>query len=123
MAAVRDTIRELAEARGASLSELSRMLGRNAAYLQQFVRRGSPRLLAERDRRLLAQFFGVEEVRLGAAEPVAAGTLAIPYLAIAASAGPGAAAADERILRREHFAPQMLKAAGVDAAMASMTGS
>ena len=44
----------LAAARGDSLAALSAMLGRNPAYLQQYVRRGSPRLLGERDRRLLS---------------------------------------------------------------------
>ena len=39
----------LATTRGDSLAALSAMLGRNAAYLQQYVKRGSPRRLAEDD--------------------------------------------------------------------------
>ena len=50
---------------GASYAALSRLIGRNAAYLQQFVTRGSPRRLDERDRRLLAAYFGVGEHELG----------------------------------------------------------
>ena len=50
----RDALDRLAQARGTSLAALSRMLGRNLAYLQQYVRRGTPRALPERDRRLLA---------------------------------------------------------------------
>ena len=54
---------ELAEARGVSLAALSRLIGRNGTYLQQFITKGSPRRLAEEDRRTLAQFFGIAEIR------------------------------------------------------------
>ena len=50
---------ELSQDRGVSLSSLSEMLGRNPSYLQQFIRKGSPRNLEEGDRAALAQFFGV----------------------------------------------------------------
>ena len=43
----------LVTAGGESYAALSRMLRRNPAYLQQYVKRGTPRLLAERDRKLL----------------------------------------------------------------------
>lgn len=65
------------------------MLGRNAAYLQQYVKRGTPRVLAERDRRVLADYFGVTEDVLGALSG-RGGPLRIPRLDVAASAGPGA---------------------------------
>jgi phage repressor protein C with HTH and peptisase S24 domain len=85
---------ELAAARGVSLAALSAMIGRNAAYLQQFVGRGTPRVLAEGDRRMLAAFFGVTEEALGGpAMPVAA--LRVPRLDVAASAGPGALVDDD----------------------------
>ncbi|MEO0033448.1 MAG: hypothetical protein RIS94_3206, partial [Pseudomonadota bacterium] len=51
----------LAAGRGISLSALSALIGRNTTYLQQFVRKGSPRKLEETDRRTLAEFFGVAE--------------------------------------------------------------
>ena len=101
-AGARDRLMELARSRGVSLSALSAMLGRNAAYLQQFVRKGSPRKLEENDRRTLATFFGVDEAELGAPLIAAGGvngpksraTMAewvdIPRLALGASAGPGA---------------------------------
>ena len=79
----------LASERGQSLAGLSAMIGRNQAYLGQYLRRGSPRLLPERERRLLADHFGVAETLLGAApreEPM----VRLPRLDIAASAGPGA---------------------------------
>jgi transposase-like protein len=60
---------QLAADRGASLASLSRMIGRNAAYLQQYVERGSPRRLGEDDRLALAQHFMVDERELGAREP------------------------------------------------------
>lgn len=59
----------LAADRGASLAGLSRMIGRNAAYLQQYVERGSPRRLGEDDRLALAQHFLVDERELGARDP------------------------------------------------------
>ncbi|OWK31438.1 S24 family peptidase [Sphingomonas dokdonensis] len=120
---VGETLERLAAAQGISLSELSRMLGRNLAYLQQFVRRGTPRTLAERDRRLLAQFFGVDEEVLGGEAREA--TVAVPYLTVAASAGRGAAVATEREIRREAFAAPMLRDAGVaprDASIIDVSG-
>ncbi|WP_417159003.1 hypothetical protein [Sphingomonas panaciterrae] len=55
-----------------SLSELSRLIGRNVAYLQQFIERGTPRVLAEKDRRILAEVLGVSEVELGGPAPAPA---------------------------------------------------
>jgi len=66
---VRATLLALASERGESLSALSRLIGRNAAYLQQFVHRGTPERLDEADRLVLAQHFQVDERRLGAREP------------------------------------------------------
>lgn len=65
----RTRLRQLVDANGDSLSALSRMLGRNVAYLQQYIERGTPRLLAERDRRVLARYFGIDERELGAEDP------------------------------------------------------
>lgn len=89
----RATLGALAAARGDSLAALSRMLGRNAAYLQQWVTRGSPRLLAERDRRALADYFGVAEAALGG--PAARSGWRAPRLDVRASAGPGALNGDD----------------------------
>src|SRR5688500_13700915 len=100
---------ELVAERGVSLAALSTLIGRNPTYLQQFVRKGSPRKLEENDRRILAQFFGVGEADLGAppapAESAAASAPArsragadwidVPRLDLGASAGPGALASDE----------------------------
>ena len=96
----RERLVELTEKNRTSLSSLSAMLGRNPSYLQQFVRKGSPRKLEEADRRRLAEFFGVEEVELGADPDLAPardmeGFVVVPRLALDASAGPGAISAEE----------------------------
>ncbi len=72
---------------------LSRMLGRNSAYIQQFIKRGVPKRLSEDDRKKLARYFDVDESLLGgpAAPPrQAEGLIAIPRFDIRASAGHGA---------------------------------
>lgn len=85
----RAVLADLIARSGASHAALSRLLGRNAAYVQQFVARGSPRRLAEADRKLLAAYFGVEEGVLGGAAD-APPAFRVPRLDVAASAGPGA---------------------------------
>lgn len=129
---VRARLVELAQARGVSLSALSAMLGRNAAYLQQFVRKGSPRKLEENDRRTLAMFFGVDEAELGAPAPAVVATVEpgrglvrpprgatahwvdIPRLALGASAGPGALAPEETAEGRLRFSQRWLRSLGLD---------
>ena len=118
----------LADERGVSLAGLSAFIGRNSSYLQQFVRKGSPRKLEEMDRRKLAGFFGVDEAELGAPDEAAprgsAGAprgdfVDIPRLAIDASAGPGAFAAEEVPFDRLRFSARWLRAQGLDPAMLS----
>ncbi|SFR87131.1 S24 family peptidase [Sphingomonas jatrophae] len=87
-------------ARGHDYAALSRVVGRNAAYIQQYIKRGSPRRLAERDRRLLAAFLGVPDAALGGPEPAPAPDLVtLPRLSVAASAGPGALGEEHAIGR------------------------
>ena len=115
----RKALLRLAEARGVSLAALSVMLGRNVAYLQQFVGRGAPRRLAEDDRHTLAAFFGVEDQMLGG--PAGEGaTVALPWLAVEAAAGAGADAGAERQLRPLQLATDTLTAAGIAARQASV---
>ena len=106
----RATLAALAAARGDSFAALSAMLGRNAAYLQQFVRRGSPRMLAERDRRVLADYFGVAEQALGAP---ARAIFRLPRLDVAASAGPGALVDGEIVLGTETLDPALARRLGL----------
>jgi phage repressor protein C with HTH and peptisase S24 domain len=91
---------------------LSRMLGRNAAYVQQFIKRGVPRRLAEEDRRKLARYFDVDESLLGG--PAAqlgpsASLIAIPRFDVQASAGPGAFTEGERPVAHLGFDERFLK--------------
>lgn len=65
----RANLREAIAARGHSLGALSRMIGRNAAYLQQYLERGSPARLDEDDRLRLAMFLDIDERQLGARDP------------------------------------------------------
>jgi len=44
---------------GTDLANVSQAIGRNAAYLQQFIKRGSPRSLGEPEREALGRRFGV----------------------------------------------------------------
>ncbi len=89
----------LARARGSSLASLSRMLGRNPTYLQQYISKGSPRKLEEEDRRKLARFFDVPEAELGAPKEISYNIdgdwVEVPRLAVEAFAGPGAMASGE----------------------------
>lgn len=118
MMEARDMLARLAAERDVSLAALSRMLRRNPAYLQQFVQRGTPRRLAEADRRLLADHFGVDESLLGG--PPAAALVQVPYLAVRASAGRGLAAEEEALIRAEPFAAHLLRDAGIAPANASL---
>ena len=119
----REKLFELARERGNSLAALSRMLGRNASYLQQYITKGSPRKLEEVDRRRLAQFFGVAEAELGAPEEkslAAAGDwVDVPRLPLEASAGPGAVGAEELPFDAFRFSRRWLREQGLDPAMLS----
>ena len=83
----RAALTALIERDGVSLATLSRVLARNPAWMQQYLRRGTPRLLAEDDRARLARFFGVDEGVLGA--PQRDGLVAVRGFDLAASAGRG----------------------------------
>jgi hypothetical protein len=108
----RAALDRLIRERGEDYSSLSRLIGRNAAYVQQYIKRGTPRRLDENDRRLLARYFGVDETLLGGRGPDAppsAGAVEVPRLDIGASAGPGAFAGDEAARAHITFDPQWLR--------------
>lgn len=128
----RERLLQLTADRGVSLAALSAMIGRNPSYLQQFVRKGSPRKLEEADRATLARFFGVGEWQLGGMEEKSSvsvgkqprgGWIGIPRLPLGASAGPGAFADLEEPfgtfgvtagwLREHNLDPAMLSAISV----------
>ena len=106
--------RDSASERGESLAGLSRLLGRNDAYIQQYLRKGTPRRLPERERRTLARYFAVPESMLGgpaASRAVAErGLVAVSRSAVRASAGPGAIAEDQAARPYFAFDPRWLRA-------------
>ena len=61
---VREKIMKLVKERGSDLKRASIALGRNHAYLHQFIFRGTPRVLPEHDRQLLAKELGCDEDEL-----------------------------------------------------------
>jgi hypothetical protein len=94
----RAALQRLIDERGEDYAGLSRLLGRNPAYVQQYIKRGSPRRLAEEDRRRLARYFGIDEKRLGGPGGEARGgaMVPIPRLQVGVSAGAGAFAGSEQ---------------------------
>ncbi len=101
----RRLLRLVAESR-TNLRAASGAMDRNAAYLHQFIHRGTPRVLAEDDREALAEHLGCSpdllkhdrgtRLRARARPPVEShfaaprGYTAVPEIDVRASAGPGA---------------------------------
>lgn len=97
-------LQRLCDERGEDFAGLSRMLGRNPAYIQQYVRRGVPRRLGEEERRKLARYFGISEELLGgpADRRPTKGLAAVKRHPVMVSAGPGALVTEE--LGKPYFA-------------------
>ena len=100
----RALLERLCAERGEDFAGLSRMLGRNAAYIQQFVRRGVPKRLKEDERRKLARYFSISEALLGGPEDGAPsfGLVSVKRHPVTVSAGPGAVVNEE--LGKPYFA-------------------
>jgi phage repressor protein C with HTH and peptisase S24 domain len=111
----RALLEQLIRERGEDYAGLSRLLGRNPAYVQQYIKRGTPRRLAEEDRRRLARYFGIDEALLGGtpADVVEEQLVSVPRLDVQASAGPGALEAEERRLGRIGFDAAWLRLLGL----------
>ena len=119
MEGVRAVLDQLIRDRGDDYASLSRLLGRNAAYVQQFIHRGVPKKLDEDDRRTLAEYFGVAETLLGGPNIALArgaasiksrnDVIMVPRLAVGASAGPGALDADDTPLGQIGFETRRLR--------------
>lgn len=111
----RAVLERLIRERGDDYANLSRLIGRNVAYVQQFIRRGVPRKLSEADRIKLARYFNVSPEDLGA--PSDAGwsvalstrTTAVPVMRIEASAGAGATASEDRETSHVSFDDKWLR--------------
>ncbi len=108
--------------KGIDYARLSQVIGRNPAYIQQYIKRGSPRRLAEQDRARIAAYLGVSETLLGGpAQRVAGparsrgpGMILVPKLAIGASAGAGASVDGEPVEGEIAFDPKWLRDLGAD---------
>lgn len=96
----RTVLARLIRERREDFAALSRMLGRNQAYIQQYIKRGVPRRLSERDRQMLARYFGIDEVLLGGLPSGTGsgsgsgrgrgdGLILVPRLEVGAAAGHG----------------------------------
>ena len=149
MTDARTALDQLIHDRGEDYASLSRLLGRNAAYIQQFIRRGTPRKLDEEDRRTLARYFRVDESVLGgppaliatpapgrrndtvndrttgwsgprAALRSAAELIRIPRLAVRASAGAGTLDPDEFDVSSVGLTAAFLRTLCSDPALLSM---
>lgn len=126
----RERLQSLARGAGASLAELSRVIGRNPAYLQQYVTRASPRHLDGADLRKIAEYLGasprvIETRRLDDMPPdsppgrravSAEDWVDVPRLALGASAGPGAFSAEEIPFDAYRFTRRWLREMGLDGA-------
>ncbi len=122
-AAARKNLEMLIRKNGNDFASLSKMLGKNPAYVQQYIRRGTPKKLDEEDRRRLAEFYGVDEQLLGAAKAVGNqgrsendDLIRVKQLQVEASAGPGALTDDDERSGSMAFGPKWLKQLGVDPA-------
>ena len=59
---------------GESYAAVSRLIGRNPTYIQQFIRRGVPRRLEEGDCHRLASHLGIDPAAIGAMLPASTGS-------------------------------------------------
>jgi phage repressor protein C with HTH and peptisase S24 domain len=109
----RQVLERLCVERGENFASLSRLIGRNEAYIQQFLRKGTPRQLREQERRTLALYFQIPESMLGGMpedERAALGELIpITRSPVSASAGPGAIPGEETTRPYLAFDPRWLK--------------
>ncbi|GAB5488923.1 MAG: hypothetical protein Pars2KO_24930 [Parasphingorhabdus sp.] len=98
----RTMLEQLIRKSGDDFASISAMLGKNPAYIQQYIRRRSPKKLNEQDRRKLAEFYDVDErllggpeVRKGRFDGTASSLIEVKQMSLGASAGPGSLADDE----------------------------
>lgn len=61
---IRQLVRRRLDELGISDAQLSRMVGRDPSYINQYFRRGSPAALEERTRRAVAEVLGLDEALL-----------------------------------------------------------
>ena len=109
----REVLQQLCSERGENFASLSRLIGRNEAYIQQYLRKGTPRQLKEKERRTLARYFRIPESMLGGL-PDDSGAqfgdlVPVTRSPVRASAGPGALPEAEDRRPYVAFDPQWLR--------------
>lgn len=110
----RDALARLLKERGEDFAGLSRLIGKNPAYIQQFIKRGTPRKLDEEDRRTIARYLGVSEAVLGGppgtpSDDSTDGMIKVPRLDVGASAGHGSITGSEAPVSHIAFDPKWLR--------------
>lgn len=114
----RAELERLVQAHGDDYAALSRLVGRNPAYIQQYIKRGSPKQLPERERSILARYYGVAPQLLGAPDEDSSakrgGFKLVPKLAVGASAGAGVLAEGEALAGKVGFDEAWLRKLGVE---------
>ncbi|HET9335768.1 MAG TPA: S24 family peptidase [Sphingomicrobium sp.] len=109
----RQVLERLCAERGENFASLSRLIGRNDAYIQQYLRKGTPRQLRERERRTLARYFQIPESMLGGlpedSQAEFGDLVPVARTPVRASAGPGSFADEESSRPYFAFDPKWLK--------------
>lgn len=107
----REALRALIKNNGDDYKGLSELIGRNPSYVQQYIERGTPKRLAEKDRLILARYYGVDQSVLGAlSDNDSRGGLAIiSKLSVKASAGAGNLDQMESLAGKIAFDPKWLR--------------
>lgn len=96
------------------MKQLSLALGKNHAYVQQFLTRGIPARLKEQDRRKLSELLDIPENELGGPKPTSSTTRPTPQFKtvteydIRASAGDGALTSEENVRSQWPFDPSYI---------------
>lgn len=109
----RQVLERLCFERRENFAALSRLIGRNDAYIQQYLRKGTPRELKERERRTLARYFKIPETLLGGPPDESRADFGdlVPLLRMATHSSPGLDMATDVDGSRPYFAfdPQWLR--------------
>jgi len=109
-AIARSKLKQLIKNNGDDYKGLSSLIGRNPAYIQQYIERGTPKFLAEKDRIILARYYGVNQIILGApSSDYDNGLERISKLSVGVSAGAGNLDAMESLAGKIAFDPQWLR--------------
>lgn len=103
----RAVIREaVARNKSLDLAKLSKALGKNHAYLQQFLERGVPKTLKDKDKKKLAAMIGVSPIDLGLEDDgagLSGDFIIVPEYDLDLSAGGGSPFDEGRIIEEWPF--------------------